>query len=94
MSRIKRIDAITVFDSRGYPTIECQVHLTSGHTGTAIVPSGASTGRHEALELRDGDPNCFGGKSVYRAIGHIIDIIQPTLIGQQIDDQNKLDQIG
>ena len=92
MSRIKSIDAITVFDSRGYPTIECQVHLTSGETGTAIVPSGASTGSHEALELRDGDHSCFGGKSVYRAIDHITDIIQPNLVGQEIDAQYQLDQ--
>ncbi|MBK8501429.1 MAG: phosphopyruvate hydratase [Saprospiraceae bacterium] len=92
MSRIKSIDAITVFDSRGYPTIECRVHLTSGNTGTAIVPSGASTGSHEALELRDGDLKTFGGKSVNRAIGHIIDIIQPALLGFQVDQQEKLDQ--
>jgi len=92
MNKIQRIQAMTVFDSRGYPTIECQVMLDNGVTGKAIVPSGASTGTHEALELRDGDPAVFGGKSVSRAIRHIFDIIQPELTGLDIQDQEQIDQ--
>jgi enolase len=92
MNKIQRIQAITVFDSRGYPTIECQVMLDNGVTGRAMVPSGASTGTHEALELRDGDPAIFGGKSVSRAIRHIFDVIQPELTGLDIQDQEQIDQ--
>ena len=66
MTKIKGIKAYTVFDSRGYPTIEARVLLDNGKSGSALVPSGASTGKLEALELRDGNPDYFGGKSVWR----------------------------
>lgn len=91
--RIDSIDAYTVFDSRGYPTIECLVLLKNGAKGCAIVPSGASTGAHEALELRDGKAEVFGGKSVFQAIDNITQQIQPALVKRVIQSQEVLDKI-
>ncbi|MEX0686806.1 MAG: phosphopyruvate hydratase [Balneolales bacterium] len=90
---IKNIDAYQVYDSRGNPTLEAEVVLDNGITGRAIVPSGASTGQYEALELRDGDPLMYGGKSVYRAIQNIKDKIFPALVNQKVYDQERLDGI-
>lgn len=90
--KIDRIHGRQVFDSRGNPTLEVDVHLESGIMGRAIVPSGASTGIHEALELRDGDPSRFLGKSVYRAVGHVNDLLDKELKGSDVEDQKALDQ--
>ncbi len=92
MTKIHRIQAITVFDSRGYPTIECEVILDNGISGKAIVPSGASTGTHEALDLRDHLPEVFAGKSVFRAIQNIHQVLQPELIGLDVQDQQRIDE--
>ncbi|HVV83011.1 MAG TPA: phosphopyruvate hydratase [Kofleriaceae bacterium] len=91
MSEIVWIHAREVLDSRGNPTIEAEVGLDSGALGRAIVPSGASTGEHEALELRDGDPRRFLGKGVTRAVAHVTDTIGPALLGSDADDQAGLD---
>jgi enolase len=90
--KIKKIDALQIFDSRGMPTIECEVTLENGVTGRGVVPSGASTGQYEALELRDGIKNKFRGKSVYKAISHIQGELQTLLIGKSADDQNEIDE--
>lgn len=91
--KIKEIDAIQVFDSRGNPTLEAIVKLENGIQGSAIVPSGASTGQFEAHELRDGDPNKFLGKSVYKAIQNIQEEIRPELVGKDVHQQEYLDQL-
>ncbi|MFW6157376.1 MAG: phosphopyruvate hydratase [Balneolaceae bacterium] len=91
--KIKSIDAYQVFDSRGTPTLEAEVELENGMKGRAIVPSGASTGQHEALELRDGDPACFGGTSVFKAIDNVRKKIAPVLIGLDVEDQERLDSL-
>ena len=90
--KIRSIDAYQVFDSRGNPTVEAVVVLENGVHGRAIVPSGASTGSHEALELRDGDAARFRGKSVFRAIENIQTVIERGLMGQNVFDQRQLDQ--
>lgn len=92
MSIISRIHAREVLDSRGRPTIEVEVHCQDGARGRAIVPSGASTGRHEAVELRDGDPTRHGGKGVRRAVGNVSDIIAPALCGRPVAEQRAIDQ--
>ena len=89
---ISTIKARQVYDSRGNPTVEADVILESGVIGRAIVPSGASTGSHEALELRDGDPSKFRGRSVYRAIDNIHTVIAPRLAGASVADQAELDR--
>ncbi len=89
---ISTIKARQVYDSRGNPTVEADVVLESGVIGRAIVPSGASTGSHEALELRDGDPSKFRGRSVYRAIDNIHTVIAPRLAGASVADQAELDR--
>jgi enolase len=76
-------------DSRGNPTVEAEVELTSGAIGIAAVPSGASTGAHEAVELRDGDAKRYGGKGVAQAVENVIDVIGPEL-----EDMDALDQVG
>ena len=91
MTTIKGIKAFTVFDSRGYPTIEARVLLDNGKSGSAIVPSGASTGKLEALELRDGNVDFFGGKSVENAIQNISDVMAPVLVGMPVADQTAID---
>src|SRR5215470_424587 len=91
MTEIVWLHAREVLDSRGNPTVEAEVGLDGGALGRAIVPSGASTGEHEALELRDGDVQRFLGKGVLRAVDHIRDIIAPTLIGMDSTDQAAVD---
>ena len=76
-----------VLDSRGNPTVEVEVTLTDGTIGRAIVPSGASTGENEALELRDGDKARFGGKGVLKAVQNVNEIIAPAIVGMYADDQ-------
>ncbi len=82
-----------VLDSRGNPTIEVEVHLLDGTTGRAMVPSGASTGENEAVELRDGDPDHYLGKSVHKAVENINVEIEPELMGLDARDQEYIDQI-
>ncbi len=91
--KIKEIDALQVFDSRGNPTLEAIVELENGVKGSAIVPSGASTGRFEAHELRDEDEDRFLGKSVFKAIQNIKDEIRPELIGKNVHQQAELDEL-
>src|SRR5262245_33843646 len=89
---INRIHAREVLDSRGHPTVEVEVHCSGGGWGRAIVPSGASTGRHEARELRDGDAARYGGKGVRRAVGHVRDVIAPKLVDLPVGEQALLDR--
>jgi enolase len=89
--KIEQIHGRQVFDSRGNPTIEVDVQLDSGELGRAIVPSGASTGLHEALELRDADPLKFNGKSVYNAIDNVNKILNSELNGFNALSQRELD---
>lgn len=91
--KISTIAAYQVFDSRGTPTIEAVVTLAGGLQGTAIAPSGASTGQYEALELRDKNPRIFRGKSVLQAIANIEEVIAPALRGLDPADQAKLDKV-
>src|SRR5205085_10407887 len=78
-------------DSRGNPTVEVEVRLEGGSLGRAIVPSGASTGEHEAWELRDGDKNRYGGKGVTRAVANVNEKIAPAIKGWDATDQRKID---
>ena len=79
MSEIISIRAREILDSRGYPTVEAEVVLSDGSRGRAAGPSGASTGEHEALELRDGDPRRYLGKGVRKAVEHVRRVIAPRL---------------
>src|ERR1043166_5512987 len=88
---IARINAREILDSRGNPTIEVDVHLEDGAMGRAAVPSGASTGEHEAWELRDGDKKRYGGKGVTKAVRAVIDVIAPALAGHDALEQAKID---
>jgi enolase len=92
VDRITRIHAREVLDSRGNPTVEVDVHCDGGARGRAIVPSGASTGRHEAVELRDGDPARFGGKGVRKAVANVNDQIAPGLVGKSAGEQERIDR--
>jgi len=89
--QIKRLDALQVYDSRGNPTVEAIVLLEDGTTGRAIAPSGASTGRHEARELRDGDPRRCGGTSVHRAVENVRGEISEMLRGCDVEAQSDID---
>ena len=89
---IVRIHAREILDSRGRPTVEAEVHTASGCIGRASVPSGASTGTHEALELRDKDPSRYQGKGVLKAVRNICEIISPSLQGFDCADQEKIDR--
>jgi enolase len=89
--KIAKIVGREVLDSRGNPTVEVDVTLESGYTGRASVPSGASTGEHEALELRDGDKKRYGGKGVLRAVENINKVIAPKLIGMSALNQMEID---
>ncbi len=90
---ITRVHAREVLDSRGNPTVEVEVHCAGGAFGRAIVPSGASTGRHEAVELRDGDPSHFGGKGVRRAVANVRDVLAPRLCGLDVTEQAAIDRL-
>ena len=91
MTLIEELTALEVLDSRGNPTVEVEVLLSGGAVGRALVPSGASTGSHEAVELRDGDAGRYGGKGVLRAVANVVDVIAPELIGTDAADQVALD---
>ncbi len=93
MSTIAEIVARQILDSRGNPTVEVEVLTENGYMGRAAVPSGASTGIHEAVELRDGDKSCYMGKGVQKAISNVNNIIGPELEGFYIFDQNLIDRV-
>lgn len=93
MSEIIAITAREILDSRGNPTVEVDVVTSSGHLGRAAVPSGASTGAHEACELRDGDKNRYLGKGVQKAVENVKQIIAPQVLGMLADDQVTLDHV-
>src|SRR5262245_40817308 len=90
--RIKFVRAREVLDSRGNPTLECDVILDNGAAGRAAVPSGASTGAHEACELRDGDKKRYQGKGVLKAVENVNDIIAPKIVNRAAQDQIGLDR--
>ena len=92
MTQIDRIHAREILDSRGNPTVEADVILVSGERGRAAVPSGASTGEHEAVELRDGDPRRYGGKGVLKAVANVNESIASELKGMNALDQRAIDQ--
>src|SRR5437667_2966378 len=92
MTQIDRIHAREILDSRGNPTVEADVVLVSGERGRAAVPSGASTGEHEAVELRDGDPKRYGGKGVQKAMWNVNEVIAPELKGMDTFDQRGIDR--
>ncbi|MEO2240878.1 MAG: phosphopyruvate hydratase, partial [Euryarchaeota archaeon] len=92
MTGIAAVRAREVLDSRGEPTVEVEVRLEDGTVGRAIVPSGASTGSHEALELRDGDDR-YGGKGVRRAVRNVEEIIAPELEGMDATAQAEIDRL-
>ena len=92
-TRIEWIEGREVLDSRGNPTVEAEVMLESGVIGWAAVPSGASTGEHEAVELRDGDPARYLGKGVLRAVENITNVIEPALKGRDAVEQAELDRL-
>src|SRR5690242_12442229 len=92
MSTIAEIQAREILDSRGNPTVEVDVMLADGSLGRAAVPSGASTGEHEALELRDGDAKRYLGKGVQKAVKNVADKILPVLRGLDAKDQLVVDR--
>ena len=92
MAVIEQVGAREILDSRGNPTVEVEVALDDGTLARAAVPSGASTGEHEAVELRDGDPLRFGGKGVEKAVAAVLDEIGPELAGMEAVDQRLVDQ--
>src|SRR5687768_17341269 len=92
MNYISRVVAREILDSRGNPTLEADVELGSGARGRFMVPSGASTGRREALELRDGDKDRFLGKGVLRAVENVNKLIGPKIVGMDPTDQEALDE--
>jgi enolase len=92
MAQITRVHARQILDSRGQPTVEVEVDLSSGATGRAAVPSGASTGMHEAVELRDGEASAYGGKGVLKAVANVEDELFGALVGLDGDDQATVDR--
>ena len=90
MPSIIDVYAREVLDSRGNPTVEVEVTTESGAFGRAIVPSGASTGEREALELRDGDKDRFMGKGVTKAVANVNDVLADAVIGMDVTDQNAM----
>ena len=91
MTEIINVTAREILDSRGNPTVEVEVAVGTGDVGRAAVPSGASTGEHEALELRDGDKKRYLGKGVRKAVANVVDVIGPAVVGMDASDQASLD---
>jgi enolase len=91
MTEIINVAAREILDSRGNPTVEVEVAVATGHVGRAAVPSGASTGEHEALELRDGDKGRYGGKGVRKAVQNVVEVIAPAVVGMDASGQVALD---
>ena len=92
MPVIKKLTALEILDSRGRPTVQTACQLESGATATVSVPSGASTGTAEALELRDGDPNRYRGLGCRKAVQHVNRDLNDALVGQTFEQQSNLDQ--
>ena len=92
MSKIKKIHSRMIIDSRGNPTLEAEITLKNGVVGRSCVPSGASTGSKEAVELRDSDDQFYFGKGVTRAINNVNEVIAKEIEGMEIDDQGGIDQ--
>lgn len=92
MSRIQALYALEIIDSRGNPTIQVFLETENNGTVSAAVPSGASTGANEALELRDGDPKRYGGKGVLKAVNNVNTVLSNLMIGQELDSQERLDK--
>ncbi|MEB2334997.1 MAG: phosphopyruvate hydratase, partial [Anaerolineaceae bacterium] len=88
---IESISALEILDSRGNPTVEVEVTLTDGSWGRAAVPSGASTGEHEALEMRDGDKKRYGGKGVTKAVANVNGVIADAFFGWDASEQKAID---
>ncbi len=93
MTAVAGVHGRQILDSRGNPTVEVEIHLESGAFGRAAVPSGASTGEHEAVELRDGDPHVFLGKAVTRAVANVNGELAAALVGLDASDQRQLDTV-
>src|SRR5512141_2017676 len=91
MTEIINVTAREILDSRGNPTVEVEVAVATGDVGRAAVPSGASTGEHEALELRDGDKARYLGKGVRKAVANVVDVLAPAIAGMDASDQTALD---
>src|SRR5215208_4682094 len=92
MTEIINVSAREILDSRGNPTVEVKVAVGTGDVGRAAVPSGASTGEHEAIELRDGEKGRYLGKGVRKAVANVIDAIAPAVVGMDASEQASLDQ--
>ena len=92
MSIIRDVRGLEIIDSRGNPTVAAMVTLESGATGYAAAPSGASTGTHEAVELRDKDPGRYGGKGVSTAVNNVNTEVRRVLVGQAAGDQEAIDR--
>ena len=92
MAAIETVNAREILDSRGNPTLEVEVTLDDGSFGRAAVPSGASTGAHEATELRDGDKKRFGGKGVLKAVANVVEVITPEIEGLEASSQVEIDK--
>ena len=92
MTFIEQVLAGEILDSRGNPTLEVEVVLATGEVGRAAVPSGASTGLHEAVELRDGEAHRFGGRGVTRAVANVNEVLAPLLFGLDALDQREVDR--
>ena len=93
MAKITKVIGREIVDSRGNPTVEADVYLDDGSMGRAAVPSGASTGVREALELRDGDKSRFGGKGVLTAVKNVNEILGPAIVGMDPVDQRAVDKV-
>jgi enolase len=93
MSIIEQVHAREILDSRGNPTVEVEIILETGELGRAAVPSGASTGEHEAVELRDADPQRYGGKGVLRAVENVNETIAPEIEGMDSLAQSEIDAL-
>ena len=93
MGKITDIKAREILDSRGNPTVECDIFLENNFFGRASVPSGASTGIHEAIELRDQDKNRFGGLGVRKAIGNILEVVSPKVLNQTFETISQFDKM-
>ncbi len=89
---IKAVKGREILDSRGNPTVEVAVELSDGATGIAAVPSGASTGKYEAVELRDGDKSRYGGLGVLKAVSNVNNLIAPAVYGLSVSDIESIDR--
>src|SRR5271157_3671014 len=93
MTKIASVQALEILDSRGNPTVRVHVGLDDGTVATSSVPSGASTGEHEAVELRDGDKARYGGKGVRKAVANVVETIGPAVVGREPTRQAEIDSV-